>query len=67
MLFYGTKYHAWVPRMRWHKCVLEFLTSDITYPPHPTALVQLSALATTTGDEKKLLKCHVDLLASYES
>jgi hypothetical protein len=43
VLFNGTNYHDWVPRLRWHMRGLrlwEFLTGDMPCPPPPVAPVR---------------------------
>jgi hypothetical protein len=71
VLFNGTNYHNWVPRMRQHMCGLrlwEFLTVELPCPPSPSAPAQPVISEKTTAAEKERLIADFDVhLASYES
>jgi hypothetical protein len=71
VLFKGTNYHDWVPRMRLHMRGLRlwnFLTGELPCPPSPLAPTQLVISEKTTAAEKeRLLADCEDRLASYES
>jgi hypothetical protein len=71
LLFNGTNYHDWVPRMHLHMCELrlwEFLTSELPCPPPPSAPAQpVISEKTTTAEKKRLITVYDDRLASYES
>ncbi|WVZ64725.1 hypothetical protein U9M48_014202 [Paspalum notatum var. saurae] len=71
LLFDGTNYRAWVPRMRWHMRGLrlwEFLTGELPCPPSPTAPVCPAVPNQATDDEKeKILADYDALVRSYES
>jgi hypothetical protein len=71
VLFNGTNYHDWIPRMRLHMRGLhlwDFLTGELPCSPSPSAPAQPVILEKTTAAEKeKLLADYEDHLASYES
>jgi hypothetical protein len=71
MLFNGTNYSDWVPRMRLHMRGLqfwEFLTGELPCSMSPSALVQPVISEKTTAVEKEMLITdYEDRLASYES
>jgi hypothetical protein len=70
MLFDGTNYRGWIPRMRLHmrgNRLWDFLTSELPCLPHPSAPAMLVITEKTTSVEKeKLLSDYEDHLASYE-
>jgi hypothetical protein len=71
MLFDGTNYCDWVPRMRLHMHGLrlwDFLTGEIPCPPRPsTPTAPVITERTTAVDKENLLADYDDRLASYES
>jgi hypothetical protein len=71
VLFNGTNYRDWVPRMRLHMRELhlwDFLMGELSCPPSPSALAQPVISEKTTATEKEqLLADYEDRLASYES
>jgi hypothetical protein len=71
MLFNGTNYRDWVPRMRLHMHSLrlwEFLTDELPCPPSPSGHAQPVISEKTTAAEKEMLIAdYDDRLASYES
>jgi hypothetical protein len=71
MLFNGTNYRDWVPRMRLHMRGLhlwDFLTGELPCPPSPSASAQpVISEKTTATEKKKLFADYEDRLASYES
>jgi hypothetical protein len=71
VLFNGTNYRDWVPRMRLHMRGLrlcDFLTGKLPCPPSPSAPDQPMISEKTTAVEKeRLLTNYEDRLASYES
>jgi hypothetical protein len=71
VLFNGTNYRDWVPRMRLHMRGLrlwDFLTGELLCPLSPSAPAQLVISENTTAAEKEqLLADYEDRLASYES
>jgi hypothetical protein len=71
VLFNGTNYRGWVPRMRLHMCGLclwDFLTNELPCPPSPSAPAQpVISEKTTTAEMEQLLADYEDRLASYES
>jgi hypothetical protein len=71
VLFNGTNYRDWVPRMHLHMRELRlwnFLTGGLPYPPSPSAPAQPVISEKTSAAEKEwLLADYEDRLASYES
>ncbi|WVZ93213.1 hypothetical protein U9M48_039211 [Paspalum notatum var. saurae] len=71
LLFDGTNYRVWVPRMRWHMRGLrlwEFLTGVLPCPPCPKALEHPVVPEKASDDEKqKLLDDFAALQKSYEA
>ncbi|WVZ97949.1 hypothetical protein U9M48_043445 [Paspalum notatum var. saurae] len=71
LLFDGTNYRVWVPRMRWHMRGLrlwEFLTGELPCPPTPTAPVPPVIPDQATDEDKtKLLDDFAALEKSYEA
>jgi hypothetical protein len=71
VLFNGTNYRDWVPRMRLHMRELhlwDFLMGELFCPPSPSALAQPVISEKTTATEKEqLLADYEDRLTSYES
>jgi hypothetical protein len=71
VLFNGTNYRDWVPRMRLHMrglCLWDYLTGELPCPPSPSAPAQPVISKKTTAAEKKRLHAdYEDRLASYES
>ncbi|WVZ48897.1 hypothetical protein U9M48_000291 [Paspalum notatum var. saurae] len=71
LLFDGTNYRVWVPRMRWHMRGLrlwEFLTGELPCPPCPQAPANPVVPEKATDDEKqKILDDFVALEKSYEA
>jgi hypothetical protein len=71
MLFNGTNYRDWVPRMRLHMRSLrlwEFLTDELPCLPSPSGHAQPVISEKTTATEKEMLIAdYDDRLASYES
>jgi hypothetical protein len=70
VLFNGTNYRDWVPRMHLHRRGLhlwDFLTGEFPCPPSPLAPAQPVISEKTTAVEKKLLADYEDRLASYKS
>jgi hypothetical protein len=71
VIFDGTNYCDWVPRMRLHMRGLrlwEFLTGELRCPPCPTAPTQPVITEKATDAEKTLLFADfADRQASYES
>jgi hypothetical protein len=71
VLFNGTNYHNWVPRMRRHMCGLrlwEFLTIELSCPPSPLAPAQpVISKKTTAAEKERLIADFDDRLASYDS
>jgi hypothetical protein len=71
VLFDGTNYRDWFPRMRLHMhglCVWYFLADELPCPPSPSTPAQPVILEKNTAAEKeKLLVDYEDRLASYES
>ncbi|WVZ70678.1 hypothetical protein U9M48_019321 [Paspalum notatum var. saurae] len=71
LLFDGTNYRVWVPRMRWHMRGLrlwEFLTGELPCPPSPMAPVRPEIPEKATDEAKeKLLADFSALEKSYES
>jgi hypothetical protein len=71
MLFDGTNYYDWVPRMRLHMHGLwlwDFLTGELPCLPRPSAPADPMITEKTTVTEKeKLLADYEDRLASNES
>lgn len=69
--YYGTNYHAWVPRMRWHMCGLrlyDFLTRELPCLSSPTVFMHPQILEKATDEDKaKLLTDFDDFMASHES
>jgi hypothetical protein len=56
VLFNGTKYHDWVPRMRLHMCRLRLwvvLTGKLSCPSSPSAPTQPVISDKTTAAEKE--------------
>jgi hypothetical protein len=69
VLFNGTNYHDWVPRMRLHMrelCLWDFLMGELPCPPSPSALALPVISEKTTTVEEWLLADYEDCLASYE-
>jgi hypothetical protein len=70
MLFNGTNYCDWVPRMRLHMHGLrlwEFLMNELPYSPSPSASTLPVILEKATAAEKKMLLVdYNDRLALYE-
>jgi len=65
VLFNGTNYRDWVPRLRWHMRGLrlwEFITGDIPCPPPPVAPVKpiISDKATDAESIDPILPSHLD-------
>jgi hypothetical protein len=71
MLFDGTYYREWIPRMHLHMCdprLWDFLMGELPCPPRPSAPPeQVIMEKTTTAEKEKLLSDYEDRLASYES
>jgi hypothetical protein len=71
VLFNGTNYHDWVPRMRLHMCGLrlwDFLMGELPCPSSPLAPDQpVISEKTTAAEKERLLIDYEDHLASYES
>jgi hypothetical protein len=71
VLFNGTNYRDWVPRMRMHMCDLclwDFLTGELPCPPSPSTPAQpVISEKTTVAEKEQLLADYEDRLASYES
>ena len=71
LLFDGTNYRVWVPRMRWHMRGLrlwEFLTGELPCPPCPQAPASPVVPEKATDDEKqKILDDFAALEKSYEA
>ncbi|WVZ72434.1 hypothetical protein U9M48_020898 [Paspalum notatum var. saurae] len=71
LLFDGTNYRVWVPRMRWHMRGLrlwEFLTGELPCPPTPTAPVPPAIPDQATDEDKtQLLDDFATLEKSYEA
>jgi hypothetical protein len=71
MLFNGTNYRDWFPRMCLHMCRLRlwnFLTGELPCQPSPSALVQpVISEKTTAAEKERLLADYEDRLASYET
>jgi hypothetical protein len=71
VLFNGTNYHDWVPRMRLHKRGLrlwDFLMGEFSYPLSPSTPTQpVISEKTTAAEKEQLLADYEDHLASYES
>jgi hypothetical protein len=71
VLFNGTNYRDWVPRMRLHMRGLrlwDFLTGELPCPPSPSAPAQpVISEKSTAAEKEKLLADYKDRLASYES
>jgi hypothetical protein len=71
VLFNGTNYHDWVPRMHLHMrglCLWDFLIGKLLCPPSPSAPAQPVISEKTTAAEKEQLPVdYEDHLASYES
>jgi hypothetical protein len=71
VLFNGTNYRDWIPRMRLHMRELRlwnFLTGGLPCPPSPSAPAQPVISEKTSAAEKEwLLADYEDRLASYES
>jgi hypothetical protein len=71
VLFNGTNYRDWVPRMRLHMCGLrfwDFLTGELPCPPSPSASTQpVISEKTTVVEKERLIADYDDRLASYES
>ena len=71
VLFNGTNYRDWVPRLRLHMRGLrlwEFLTGELSCPPAPRAPAQpVIPEQTPDAAKEKLLAEYDDSLASYES
>jgi hypothetical protein len=71
VLFNGTNYRDWVPRMRLHMrglCLWDFLTGELPCPPSPSAPAQpVISEKTTDAEKERLLADYEDRLASYES
>jgi hypothetical protein len=71
MLFNGSNYRDWIPRMRLHMRGLrlwEFLTGELPCSSSPSAPAQPVISEKTTADEKeRLIVDYDDRLTSYES
>jgi hypothetical protein len=71
LLFNGTNYRDWVPRMHLHMHGLrlwDFLTGELPCPPSPSAPAQpVISEKTTAAEKEQLLADYEDRLASYES
>jgi hypothetical protein len=70
VLFNGTNYCDWVPRMRMHMRGLilwDFLTGELPCPPSPSAPAQPMVLEKTTAAKERLLADYDDCLTLYES
>jgi hypothetical protein len=71
VIFNGTNYHDWVPRMRLHMRGLrlwDFLTGEVPCPPSPSVPARpVISEKTTTAEKEKLLADYDYRLASYES
>jgi hypothetical protein len=71
VLFNGTNYHDWVPRMRLHMRGLrlwDFLMGELPCPSSPLAPDQpVISEKTTAAEKERLLTDYEDHLASYES
>jgi hypothetical protein len=70
VLFNGTNYRDWVPRMHLHMRGLrlwDFLTSELPCPPSPSAPAQpVISEKTIAAEKEKLLADYEDHLGSYE-
>jgi hypothetical protein len=71
VLFNGTNYRDWVPRMRLYMRGLrlwDFLTGELPYPPSPSTSAQpVISEKTTAAEKERLLADYEDRLTSYES
>jgi hypothetical protein len=71
VLFNGTNYRGWVPRMclhMWGLWLWDFLTGDLPYLPPPSAPTQLVIMEKTIATEKEALIVDYDnRLTLYES
>jgi hypothetical protein len=71
VIFNGTNYHDWVPRMRLHMRGLrlwDFLTGEVPCLPSPSVPARpVISEKTTTAEKEKLLADYDYHLASYES
>jgi len=71
VLFNGTNYRDWVPRLRWHMRGLrlwEFLTGDIPCPPPPSVPVRpIISDKATDAEKTKLLDEYDASMESYAS
>jgi hypothetical protein len=71
VLFNGTNYRDWVPRMRLHMHGLrlwDFLMGELPCPLSPSAPAQpVISEKTTTAEKERLLADYEDRLTSYES
>jgi hypothetical protein len=66
VLFNGTNYRDWVPRMR--GLLWDFLTGELPCPPSPSAPARpVISEKTTAAEKERLLADYEDRLASYES
>jgi hypothetical protein len=68
VLFNGTNYDDWVPRIHFHMRGLrlcDFLTGELPCPPRPSALAEpVITDKTTTAEKEKLFADYEDHLAS---
>jgi hypothetical protein len=71
VLFNGTNYRDWVPRMRLHMHGLrlwDFFMGELPCPLSPSAPAQpVISEKTTTAEKERLLADYEDRLTSYES
>jgi hypothetical protein len=71
VLFNGTNYHDWVPRMRRHMHGLQlwnFLMGELPCMPSPSVPAQpVISEKTTAAEKESLITYYDDRLALYES
>jgi hypothetical protein len=71
VLFKGTNYHVWFPRMRLHMRgvhLCDFLMGELPCPSSPSTPAQpVISEKTTAAEKEQLLADYEDRLASYES
>jgi hypothetical protein len=71
VLFNGTNYRDWIPRIHLHMHGLrlwDFLTGELLCPPSPSTPAQpVISEKTTAAEKERLLADYEDRLASYES
>jgi hypothetical protein len=69
VLFNGTNYRDWVPRMRLHMRgvrLWDFLTGELPCPPSSAPAHPVISEKTTAAEKERLLADYEDRLASYE-